>query len=152
MTDQPLAKAMIDQPGIADIAGEAVAAGAAQRQRSIAAPIEKQQRLLAALDGVQNSLCKARRNEAAAIRAFDAQIDRLDVRHMLATEAGRQGDTAVAALAGIDFGFDRRCRRRQHNRNFGDMGAHHRHVARVIVRAFVLLVGLVVFLIDDDQA
>ena len=42
VTDQPLAKAMIDQPGIADGAGEAVAAGAAQRQRRIAAAIEEQ--------------------------------------------------------------------------------------------------------------
>ena len=47
MTDQPLAKAVIDQPGVADVAGEAVAAGAAQRQRRIAAAIEEQQRLLA---------------------------------------------------------------------------------------------------------
>ena len=31
------------------------------------------------------------------------------------------------------------------------MRAHHRHVAGVIMRAFVLLVGLVVLLIDDDE-
>ena len=32
------------------------------------------------------------------------------------------------------------------------MRAHHRHVARVIVHAVLLLVGGVVLLIDDDQA
>ena len=32
------------------------------------------------------------------------------------------------------------------------MRAHHRHVAGVVMRALVLLVGLVVLLIDDDQA
>ncbi len=32
------------------------------------------------------------------------------------------------------------------------MRAHHRHVAGVIMRAVVLLVGLVVLLIDNDQA
>ena len=32
------------------------------------------------------------------------------------------------------------------------MGAHHRHVTGMIMRAVVLLVGLVVLLIDDDQA
>ena len=32
------------------------------------------------------------------------------------------------------------------------MRAHHRHVAGMIMRAFVLLVGLVVLFIDDDQA
>ncbi len=31
------------------------------------------------------------------------------------------------------------------------MRAHHRHVAGVVMRAFVLLVGLVVLLIDHDQ-
>ncbi len=50
MADQALAKAVIDQPGIADGAGEAMAAAAAQRQRRIAAAIEEQQRLLAPLD------------------------------------------------------------------------------------------------------
>ena len=47
MADQLLAEAVIDQPGVAVRAGEAKAAGAAQRQRRIAAAIEKQQRLLA---------------------------------------------------------------------------------------------------------
>ena len=50
MADQALAKTVIDQPGIADGAGEAMAAGAAQRQRRIAAAVEEQQRLLALLD------------------------------------------------------------------------------------------------------
>ena len=50
MADQPLAEAMIDQPGIADGAGKPMPAGAAQRQRRIAAAVEEQQRLLAPLD------------------------------------------------------------------------------------------------------
>ena len=50
MADQPLAKPMIDQPGVADGAGKAMAAGAAQGQRRIAAAIEEQQRLLAPFD------------------------------------------------------------------------------------------------------
>jgi primosomal protein N' (replication factor Y) len=41
---------MIDQPRIANRAGEAMSAGAAQCQRRIAAAIQKQQRLLAPLD------------------------------------------------------------------------------------------------------
>ena len=74
------------------------------------------------------------------------------MRHVLAAEARRQRDALVAATARIDLGLDRRRRRRQHHRNFRDVPAHHRHVARVIVRAFVLLVGLVVLFIDDDEA
>ena len=66
MADQPLAKAMIDQPGIADGAGKAMPAGAAQRQRRIAAAVEEQQRLLAPLDRDLDLLGKPRRDEAAA--------------------------------------------------------------------------------------
>ena len=42
VADEALAEAVIDQPGIADGAGEAMAAGAAQGQRRIAAAIEEQ--------------------------------------------------------------------------------------------------------------
>ena len=49
VTDQPPLEAMIDQPGIAVRTIQPDTAGAAQRQRRIAAAIEKQQRLLLAL-------------------------------------------------------------------------------------------------------
>ena len=74
------------------------------------------------------------------------------MRHVLAAETRRQRDALIAPLARIDFGLDRRRRGRQDDRDFGDMRAHHRHVAGVIMRAVILLVGLVVLLIDDDQA
>ena len=152
VTDQALAKAVIDQPGVADGAGEAMPAGPAQCQRRVAAAIEEQQRLLAPLDRELNLLGERRRDEAAARRRRAAQVDRLDMRHVLAAEARRQRDALIAALARIDLGLDRRRRGRQHDRDFGDMRAHHRHVAGVIMRAVVLLVGLVVLFIDDDQA
>ena len=71
MADQPLAKAVIDQPGIADGAGKAMPAGAAQasaahREVRKAAAIEEQQRLLAPLDRDLDMLGEPRRNEAAA--------------------------------------------------------------------------------------
>ena len=151
MADQPLAKPVIDQPGVADGAGEAMPAGPAQGQRRIAAAVEEQQRLLAPLDRDPDLLGELRRDEAAARRRFAAQIDRLDMRHVLAAEPRRQHDALIAALARIDFGLDRRRCGGQHDRDFRDMRAHHRHVAGVVMRAFVLLVGLVVLFIDDDQ-
>src|SRR6185312_10317620 len=107
MADQALAEAVIDQPGVADRAGEAVSAGPAQRQWRIAATVEKQQRLLAPLDRKADLLGKFRRNEAAARRRHAFQIDRLDMRHVLAAETRRQQDTLIAALARIDLGLDR---------------------------------------------
>ncbi len=50
MADQPLAKAMIDQPGIAIRALQAEAAGAAERERRVAAAVQEQQRLFFAFE------------------------------------------------------------------------------------------------------
>ena len=70
------AEAMVDQPRIAVRAGEAEAAGAAQRQRRIAAAVEEQQRLLAALQRSLDGLGEPRRDEAPARRAFAGEVDR----------------------------------------------------------------------------
>src|ERR1700719_5009593 len=83
VTDQALAKAVIDQPGVADSAGKAMPAGPAQGQRRVAAAIEEQQRLLAPLDRDPDLFGEPRRDEMAARRSFAPQIDRLDMRHVL---------------------------------------------------------------------
>ena len=152
VADELLAEAVIDQPGVAVRAGEAEAAGAAQRQRRVAAAVEKQQRLLAALErdldrfGKRGAMKRPRGGRSLA------QIDRLDRRQQLAAEPLRQREPPVAAAPRVDLGLERRRRRRQHHRDPGDVAAHHRHVAGVIVHAVFLLVGGVVLLIDDDQA
>ncbi len=152
MADQPPLEAVIDQPGVAVLARQAMAAGVAQRQRRKAAAVEEQQRLLAALQRDLHRLGKPRRDEAAARRAFAAQVDRLDRRQMLAAEPLRQMQMRVAAAPRVHLGLDRRRRRGEHDRDFLLARAHHRHVAGVIAHAVLLLVGRVVLLIDDDQA
>ena len=152
MAHQPPPEAVIDQPGVAVRTGEPMAAAPAERERRKAAAVEEQQRLLAALDRGLHRLRKPRRDEAPARRAFALEVDRLDVRQMLAAEALRQGELLVAAAPRVDFGFDRRRRRREHDRNTADAGAHHRHVAGVIAHAVLLLVGGVVLFIDDNEA
>ncbi len=87
VADELPAKAVIDQPGVAVRARETKAAGSAQGQRGVAAAIEKQQRLLAALDRGFDRAGERRRNEAAGRRSLVAQIDRLDRRQALAAEA-----------------------------------------------------------------
>ena len=151
MADEPPLEAVIDQPGVAVRTGEAVAALPAERERRIAAAVEKQQRLFAALDRGLHGLGEPRRDEASARRTFGAQVDRLDARQMLAAEPLRQMNARVAAAPRIHLGFDRRRRRHQHDRDLGGPRPHHRHVARVVAHAVLLLVGGVVLLIDDDQ-
>ena len=151
MADQALAKAVVHQPCIADGAGKAMPASPAQRQRRIAAAIEEQQRLLAPLHRDPDFFGEPRRNKTSARRHLAAQVDRLDMRHVLAAEALWQHHALIATLARVDFGFDRRRCGGQQHRNFGDVGALNRHVAGVIMRAVVLLVGLVMLLIDHNQ-
>ena len=94
VADELAAEAMIDQPGRAVGAGEAEAAGAAQRERRVAAAIEKQQRLLAALQRGLHRAGQHRRNVMPRRRRFAAQIDRLDgdgadaYRHVAAGQPG----------------------------------------------------------------
>ncbi len=152
MADELSLEAVIDQPRVAVRAVEAEAAGAAERERRIAAAVEKQQRLLAALQRGLHDAGKPRRDETPARRAFALQVDRLDGGLVLPAEALGEGELAVAAAPRVDDRFDRWRRRREHDRNVGDARAHHRHVARVIVHAVLLLVDGVVLLIDHDQA
>ena len=79
VTDEPAPEPVIHQPGIAILTGQPKAAGAAQRQRRIAATIEEQQRLLFFLERDLHRLGQPRRDEASARRALRAKIDRLDI-------------------------------------------------------------------------
>jgi hypothetical protein len=47
-----------------------------------------------------------RRDETAAWRRGAAQVDRLDMRHVLAAEPRRQHHALIAAFSGVDLGFD----------------------------------------------
>ncbi len=152
MAHQLALETVIDQPCIAIGAGEAKSAGAAQGERRIAAAVEEQQRLLPAFQRDLDRPGQSRRDEAAARRALAGEIDRLDAGHVLAAEPLRQLQAAIAPAPRIHLGLDRRRRRRQHHRKPGDVAAHHRHVAGVIVHAVFLLVDRVMFFIDDDQA
>src|SRR3990172_9781574 len=59
---------------------------------------------------------------------------------------------AVAALLGVDQALDGGRGRTQDHRGTAQSAAQHRHVARLIGDALLLLVTLVVLLIDDDEA
>src|SRR5882724_1395775 len=107
VADELALEAVVDQPGIAIGTVEAKTAGAAEREWCITAPIEEQQRLLAALQRGFHRTGKARRNEASAWRAFALQVDRLDRRLTLPAEAQRQREAVIASAPRVDFGFDR---------------------------------------------
>jgi hypothetical protein len=76
--DEPV----LDHPGGAVRALEAVPAGAAQGQRRIAAAVEEQQALLAALEIGLQLAHQRRRQPAAARRRILDEVDRGDVRQL----------------------------------------------------------------------
>ena len=153
MADERAAKAMLDQPGRAIGALEAMAAGAAQSQRRIAAPVEEQQRLFAARQPFLDA-----GDQGAATASARAAAPRGAGRWRRAAAALRSPNRAaslsqpIAALFGVDARFDRRRRRGENDRRAFQPRAHHRHVARMIGDALFLLIGAFMFLIDDDEA
>ncbi len=152
MANERGAKSVLDQPGGAIGAFEAMAARSAERQRRVAAPVEEQHRLLAPASRLLDPCDCARRQPCAARRAFALEVDQRDVRQRGLAEARGKLEPAVASAFGVEPGLDRRRRRGQHDRRLLEPRAHHRHVARVVDDALLLLVGALVLLIDDDEA
>ena len=152
MAGEDAAKAVIHQPGRAVGAGHPVPAGAAERERGIAAAVEEKERLLAVCDGLRNRRGKRRRQPAAALRRVLAHVDGGNLRRRAVGVARGQDEPPVAAAIGVDAAFHRGRGGGEHDRKAGEIGPHHRHVARVIGDPLLLLVGGVVLLVDDDQA
>ena len=151
MAHQHAAEAVLDQPRIAIGALILMPAGAAERQRRVAPAVEEQQRLLAAVEGRENLAGEARRDPLAFFRRLLAHIERGDVGQRRIGEARGQQHMAVAAEIGVVARFDRGRGRAEDHPRLGEFGAHHRHVAGVVVDPVRLLEGAVVLLVEDDQ-
>ncbi len=149
---QHAAKAVLHQPRRAVGTLEAVAAGAAERQRCVATPIEEEEHLLLVGKRLADRLHQRRRQEPAALGLMLAEVDRVDLGQRRRQVPFGERDAPVAPGVGVDAALDRWRRRRQHHRKAGEVAAHHRHVAGGVEHALLLLVGEVVLLVDDDQA
>src|SRR5262249_60894520 len=104
VADESGPEPVIDKPGVAIRTGEPKSALAAERERGIAAAIEEQERLLAAFERPRQRVGEPRGDEAAARRAFGAQIDRLDGGKRRAAARLRQMHAGAAATPRIDVG------------------------------------------------
>ena len=152
MAHERAAKAMLDQPGRALLALKTMPAGTAQSERRIAAPVEKQQRLFAALQSLVDGGGEARRNPFAPFWRPCPHVDGAENGERAPAIAIIQPHMAIAAQLRIDAALDRGRGGRQNAGRPLKARAHHRHVAGVIGDAVFLLVGALVFLIDDDHA
>ncbi len=128
----------------------APAAVAAEQDRRIAAPVLEHQCLLPAPEAVgdrlQCRLCEA------VVEMLVAQVDHLQGRRLRHAGAAAQMKMPIAAGCRIGQAFQRRRGRAQHDRNAERLRAQHGQVACVVAETFLLLVGRVVFFVDDDRA
>src|SRR5207245_1768050 len=102
---------MLDQPGSAAGALKAMAAGPAQGQRRVAAPVEKEQRLLPGLKGRGELGDERRREETPALGPLAAHVHQPYRGKLGRSMAARQDDALVTAARDVDQGFERRRRR-----------------------------------------
>ena len=124
---------------------------AAQRQRGIAAPVEEQQRLLAALQPRLDLLHQPWREPAAAFELFFAQVDHVDVWQARAAEPVGQFDALIGAVFGKLHRFERGSRAGKDHRDLFEPRPDHRDVARVVAHAILLLEGILVSLVHHEQ-
>ena len=148
---EAMAEAVLDQPGRAIGALETKTAFPAKGYGCVAPAVEEQQDLLPPLQGLGHDLDERRRQPATALGRALPHVDGLKRREPRRLVAGAEFDVAVAALLGVHQALDRGRGGTQHHRAAAQMAAHHGHVAGLIGDAVLLLVGLVVLLIDDDE-
>ncbi len=130
------------------------AAGAADHGKRVAAPVEQNQRLLAALQRRFGLLNQRARKELLLARLLELapHVDQLHLGQRPVHHAVAHLDARVLAAHGILPALQRRRRRAQHHHRARQLGAHHGHVARVVARRLLLLVALVVLLVHQNQA
>jgi hypothetical protein len=126
----------------------------ALQRRRIAAPVEKQNRLLALLQPLRDGFLELRRkNQRALLFARRLpHVHHAHKGHLLVVHALGQFQQRVLALLAVVITLQRRrCRTEHHDRPL-HLPAHDGDIARVITRCFLLLVSVFVLLIHDDKA
>src|SRR5207344_269363 len=108
VAEEDAAETMLDQPGRAVRALEAMPAGAAERQRRVTAPVQKEERLLLVGKRLPGRGNQRRRQEAAALRRFGAKVDGADGREDRGGVAVAEDEAPIAPGVGVDARFDRR--------------------------------------------
>ncbi len=163
MAFQPLAFAslqlfkrslVVRQSDGAVLALQLFAAGAADHGKGVAAAIEQDHRLLAAIERRARLLDQRARKELvlAGLLKLLAHVDQFDCGQRPVHHAIKQLDACIFAARGVLPAFQRRRGRTQHRDRAGQFGAHHGHVAGVVARRLLLLITLVVLLVDQNQA
>ena len=119
----------------------------------IAAPVEQHHDLLVALQPLADFFHQLARQNFVLLGALKLRphVEDFDLGQRPLLDALGQFHQPVLALLRVVIGLERRRGRAQHHHGIRHLGAHHRHIARVVARRLFLLVGVVVLLVDHDQ-
>ena len=152
MAHQDLPEPMLNHPHVAVRADELEAAAPADRHRRIAPPVQEQERLFAPFDCLADRECERTRNPPSARQVRFPQVDRAHFRQLGCADPNRKVHAVVLSDPCIVPGLQRRGCRGQDHLRAAQRRPEHRHVACVVDGALLLLVGSVMFLIDNDEA
>ena len=135
------------------LAFELLAAGAAEHNGRISAAIQQDHDLLFAFETVFNFGGELARDDllVAGLLKFLAHVDDFDFGQRTLLHAIGKFDQRVFVFLRVVVGLERGRGGAKHNGGVRHLGAHHGDVARVVSRRFLLLVGGVVFFVDDDE-
>ena len=95
VAEEHAAEAVLDQPGRAVGALEAMAAGPAERERGIAPPVEEEERLLSLGQRLRDRGDQRRRQIATAVGRVLPHVDRRDLGKLRRRRSGRRGRCGV---------------------------------------------------------
>jgi hypothetical protein len=87
----------------------------------------------------------------AGLLEFLAHVDDFDLRERALFNAVGQLDKRILIFLRVEIRLERWSCRAEHDDSVGHLGAHDGGVAGVVAWRFFLLVGSVVFLVDDDE-
>ena len=145
---------MIGQADAAVPAFQGGAAGRADGVAGVAAPVQKNQGLLAPLEGFADGRDELG-GEVFAHPAFvldRAQVQDGNLGQGLGLNPTAQADAQELALLVVEIALHRRGGRAHDDRAGVHPGAHGGQIARIVAQAGFLFVGAVMLLIHDDEA
>ena len=142
---------MLDHPCIAIGARITMPASAAQGERRIATPVQKQQRLLISFNGRTDLRHHLRHQPSALRRRCGAHINQFDLRQTRRAVARRQPMRLIAPIARIDIAFKDGVAVDKITGRISQSGAHHRHITGIIDHPIFLFETAIMLFIDNNQ-
>ena len=131
-----------------------VPAGLAEHRGGKSAAVQEQDRLLAFRDPPLDRLLERKREDPSLGRSARRlpEIDDADDRHALVIDPVVQADEPVFSSLGIVPALEARGRAAEEHGRLLAVAAQDGHVAGMVARCLVLLIGILVLLVHDDDA